>query len=638
MIRRRGVILSSLAASMIARPAAASGRVRLRLLETSDLHMFARDFDYYRDRLDETVGLSKVASLIGIARKEAGNSLLFDNGDIIQGNPLGDYVARPHGLPPGAVHPFFRAMNTLRYDAATVGNHEFNYGLPFLERSLRGAAFPFVCANIRRASGASFLPPTLILNRTVHADDGTTHSLRIGVIGFVTPQIMVWDKTHLEGRITTEDIVAAAMRHLPALRARCDIVVALSHSGISAAPPMGGDENASLYLAKVPGIDAIFTGHSHRVFPGPDYADRDGADSERGTLHGIPAVMPGYWGSHLGMIDLVLEQQGRRWGVVDFAVQNRPIYRRDATTVVSLAGSDASIEAAVAPEHEATRAQMARPVGRLTHRLSSYFALTGDDSGVNLINAAQLAYAKQLFAGTGPGALPLLSAAAPFKAGGLAPDYYLDMPAGPVAYRDVADIYPYPNTLAAVRIDGATVREWLERAAGVFRQIDPSASGPQELIDRKVPSYNFDVLSGITWRIDLRQPARYDGAGKVVQPDAHRIVDLEWDGRPIDPDRMFVVITNNYRADGGGGFPGLLPENVVLRAPDTNRDILIRYISERPDTEVTGRPSWGFVPTGGSVTATFDCSPAARALLADRPGIEWIGAGDKGWDRFGLTF
>ena len=635
-MRRRSLLIGGLAAGMAARPAAASGRVRLRLLETSDLHMFARNFDYYRDRVDDTVGLSKLAGLIAAARTEARNALLFDNGDTIQGNPLGDYVARPNGLPPGATHPFYRAMNRLGYDAATVGNHEFNFGLPFLERSLRGAGFPVVCANVRRADGRVFLPPTRVLSRQVQAEDGTTHTLRIGVIGLVTPQIMVWDKSKLEGRIVAEDMTAAAKRIVPTLRAGCDVVVALCHSGIGNGPNTGGDENAALNLAEVPGIDAIFTGHSHRVFPSPEFAGREGVDAERGALHGVPTVMPGYWGSHLGMIDLVLEQHGRGWSVADFAATARPIYRREGQTVVSLARSDPRIEAAVEPEHTATRGWMARPVGRIQHRLSSYFALVGDDSVVNLINAAQLAYARPMLAGTPHAGLRLLSAAAPFKAGGLAPDYYLDIPAGPVAMRDAAEIYLYPNTLAAVRVTGAVVREWLERAAGVFRQVDPATSEPQELIERKVPSYNFDVISELTWQIDPRQPPRYDAAGQVPQPEVHRILDLRLDGQPIDPAQEFVVVTNNYRADGGGGFAALRGATIVLRAPDMNRDAVLRYLSEVATAPIVSQPSWRFAPAGGTLMLAFDSAPAARSLLAEHPDIQWTGAGEGGWERFAL--
>ena len=219
-------------------------------------------------------------------------------------------------------------MNTMGYDAATLGNHEFNYGLPLLRLAVHGANFPFCSANFLDTSGAPYLPPTLILQRDFIAEDGSTQHLKIGIIGFLPPQIIDWDREHLAGQARSADIVEAAQLHVPALRPQVDLLFALSHSGISTAPRQGGEENASFYLASVPGIDVIFTGHSHRVFPGPDYASLDGVDAARGTLNGIPAVMPGFWGSELGVIDLTLTQTSGKWAITDFAVSTQPIAER----------------------------------------------------------------------------------------------------------------------------------------------------------------------------------------------------------------------------------------------------------------------------------------------------------------------
>ncbi len=518
-ISRRGLFTG--AAALAAGAAQAAGpRIGLRLLETSDLHMFVADHDYYRDRPDLTVGLCRVASVLQAARAEAANALLFDNGDIIQGNPLGDLMAVPGKLPAGKAHPIFRAMNLLDYDAATLGNHEFNYGLDFLGRALEGARFPFVCANVTWANGDAFLPPHLVLTRRLRADDGSLHEVRIGVIGFVTPQIMVWDRSHLEGKVRAEDITDTAARLVPALRAQCDILVGLSHSGISAAPRTNGFENASLHLAGVAGFDAIFTGHSHRVFPGPDYRSGQGIDATEGTLAGVPAVMPGFWGSHLGVIDLELTHDGTRWRPVAQTAVTRPIYRREAGKVVPLVEPTRAITEEIRAEHELTRAWVSQPVGRSARPLSTRFALVGDTSVMDLINAAQIWYSRDLLADTPYAALPLLSAAAPFKAG-FTPDAFVDLPAGPLAIRDLAEIYLFANTIAAVRITGAWVQEWLERSANVFNRIDPTVQTPQELIDRRVPSYNFDLIADLEWEYDITQPARYGTTASPANPAAH---------------------------------------------------------------------------------------------------------------------
>ncbi|OYV40703.1 MAG: 2',3'-cyclic-nucleotide 2'-phosphodiesterase, partial [Acidocella sp. 20-61-6] len=538
-LARRTVLQGAAALAAAPAFAAAAPVVKLRLLETSDLHTFDEDYDYFRDRKDETVGLTKVATLIAAARAEARNSLLFDNGDIIQGNPLADYVAQPGNFPADHVHPTIRAMNTLRYDAATVGNHEFNYGLDFAEAAVAGANFPFCCANILRMDGSSWLPPSLILSRDVAAEDGTRHRLKIGVIGFVTPQIVAWDKAHLAGRITTTDIVEAAQRHIPALRRQVDLLIALSHSGISTAPRRGGEENASYYLSQVPGIDVIFTGHSHRVFPGPDYEGLADIDATRGTLGSVPAVMPGFWGSELGIIDLTLTEQEPGWRIAAFNATTRPIAEREGGNVTSLAADNAAVDAAVAPEHAKTLAWIRQPIGRLARPVNSYFALLGTDSSLALVNAAQRWYATPLLQTT----LPILSAAAPFKEGYQSPDNYVDLASGSIAIKDVADLYMYPNTVAAVRVDGARLRDWLEHSAEVFNTIDPQNPEPQALLNPHVPSYVFDVISGITYQIELTQPARFGAHGKRRE-DAHRIVNLRYQGRPVTEEQEFVVITN----------------------------------------------------------------------------------------------
>ncbi|WP_419727946.1 bifunctional 2',3'-cyclic-nucleotide 2'-phosphodiesterase/3'-nucleotidase [Lichenicola sp.] len=615
--------------------------VKLRLLETSDLHMFIYDYDYYQDRQDNTVGLAKLAMLVRQARAAARNTMLFDNGDIIQGNPLGDYMALAGHLTHDSGHPMLRAMNLLGYDAATFGNHEFNYGLDFLELAIKSAHFPFVCANIDRLDGTSFLPRSVVLEREVTDEAGHTHCLRIGVIGFVTPQIMIWDKARLEGHVTTGDIVDAAHRFVPQLRARCDLVVALCHSGISSAARQGGEENASLYLASVPGIDVIFTGHAHRVFPGPDYGTHDGIDTVRGTLGGIPAVMPGFWGSHLGVIDLVLERhsaadQPGRWVVQDFHVEVMPIYERRGPEAHALVPCDPTVLAAAAPEHRATLSWMEQPVGSTTVPINTFFSLIGNDPALSLVNAAQLWYARPLLAETSDCGLPVLSAASPFKAGGAGPNSFVDIPAGPLDMKDIANLYMYANTVCVVKVNGDELREWLERSCTIFNRIDPALSTPQELSPPRAPSYLFDTIAGLTYEIDLSQPERYDGQGQVVRPDARRVTDLRHEGRPITARDSFLVVTNNYRADGGGSFPGTGDAHLVLQAPDLNRDVIVRYVMQHRQVSPVAEPIWRFRSLGRPVLLAFNGTAETAQHLAGQPGVSRLGDSAGGFTRYGL--
>jgi 2',3'-cyclic-nucleotide 2'-phosphodiesterase / 3'-nucleotidase len=256
---------------------------------------------------------------------------------------------------------------------------------------------------------------------------------------------------------------------------------------------------------------------------------------------------------------------------------------------------------------------------------------------VQIVNAAQTWYVKRLIA-TMPAlaGFPVLSAAAPFKSGGRGgPDYYTDVKAGAIAIKNVADLYLYPNSLRVVKVDGATLREWLERSAGIFHRIDPASVAEQELIDATFASYNFDVIDGVTYAIDVTQPSRYDGDGKLVASDGRRIVDLKFEGKPIDERQLFIIATNNYRAGGGGNFPGCDGSSVVLEAPDANRDVLVRYIVETKHVEPKPDGNWRFAPWPASVNATFATSPAAVSVAAPA-GVKLtpIGPAPGGFEKF----
>lgn len=616
-----------------------SAGLSLRLIGTSDLHANVYAYDYYRDRPDDTVGLAKTASLVAAARAQAANALLFDNGDIIQGSPLGDYAALAMGLTRGDMHPMIGAMNALGYSACAVGNHEFNYGLDFLDAAFAGANFPALSCNVLRPDGAFYFKPWLVLEPVLRDDAGAEHKLRIGVIGFTPPQIAQWDQSHLIGRATAIGIAEAARVHVPALRAQgVDLVVALCHSGVSRnPPPKPGEENAALALAEVGGVDAMFLGHQHLLLPGADFAGIDGVDVAKGALRGVPACMPGFWGSHLGVIDLALERAGERWRVASAQVEARPIYKREGDAVTALVGADENVLAATRAAHEATLAYVRSPVGDIASPIHSYFALVADDPSVQIVNAAQTWYVGRL-AQTLPAlaGLPILSAAAPFKAGGRGgPDYYTDVAAGPIAIKDIADLYVYPNALRAVRIDGATLREWLERSAGAFLRIDPDARGEQPLVDATFASYNFDVIDGVSYAIDVTQPSRYDSDGKLVAPDAHRIRDLSFRGAPVEAGQIFVIVTNNYRANGGGSFPGCDGSTVVFEAPDSNRDVMVRYIVETRHLEPKSDHNWRFAPWPASVVATFLTSPAAaRAAPPSGVRLTPMGAAPGGFAKY----
>ena len=644
-LTRRGFIAGTTAAATL-HPfsvRAQAGQAHLRLMETTDIHVHVMPYDYYADTPVDTVGLARTADLINQVRGESTNSLLFDNGDFLQGNPMGDYMAYEKGMDDQTVHPVIKAFNALGYDAGTIGNHEFNYGLDFLMKSVDDAEFPIVLANVATELGATapedttLVPPYTMIDREITDGAGETFPIRIGVIGFVPPQIMTWDSRHLEGKVQVRDIVRTAEAYIPVMREEgAELIVALAHSGIGSAGWTEMMENAAIPLAALDGIDVVMTGHSHLVFPSPDYADWEGVDVEAGTISGKPGVMAGFWGSHMGLVDLMLERDGNSWKVAGHVCEARPISRREEDrSITPLAESDPAVLASVEEEHEATLAYVRQAVGKTDAPLHSYFALVADDPSVQIVSAAQLWYLEQQLAGGDYADLPLLSAAAPFKAGGRGgPEYYTDVPAGDVAIKNVADLYLYPNTVRAVKVTGQQVKDWLERSAGMFNQITPGEAD-QVLLNPDFPSYNFDVIDGVEYQIDLSQPSRFDREGAVINEGAERIVNLTYQGEPIAMDQEFIIATNNYRAGGGGSFPGADGSTIVFEGPDTNRDVIVRFLAEQDMVSPSADGNWSFAPMEGT-SVLFDTGPGGAQYMESVPNVRISPAGDtpEGFARF----
>ncbi|WP_324753814.1 bifunctional 2',3'-cyclic-nucleotide 2'-phosphodiesterase/3'-nucleotidase [Roseovarius sp. Pro17] len=603
--------ISSLQARETAPVPAHGTTAGLRLLGTTDLHAHLMAYDYYADAGDQPYGLTRIATLIRAARTEVRNTLLFDNGDALQGTPMGDLTTGQDNEWPGA-NPVIDAMNRLHYDAATLGNHEFNFGLSWLARTLRDADFPFTCANISpvegRAPAGLSLPSYLLLRRTITCDAGTPHALTVGVLGLVPPQIVTWDHAHLAGRLHAHDMVETARAMVPRMRADgADIVLLLAHSGIDSAPRGPMMENAALELAGITGVDAIMAGHSHDLFPQPGAPGAPGVDHGRGLLSGTPAVMAGAGAAHIGVIDLALEACDGRWQVTGHSAEARPVLRpANGGVPASPAPCDAELARALAPAHQLTLRHMQQPIGQARTRLHSYLAMARSDPSVAAMNGVQTRLLSRALAGTAHEGLPVLSATPAFKTGGRGgPRNFTDLPAGPLSLRHAADLYPFPNHLCGVLIDGAALRDWLERAAICFATIHPGA--PEGMLrDYTIPGHDFDVISGLTYRIDLTEPPSYDRYGARIGTCAGRIRDLRHAGQTVQDDARFILATNTYRANGAGAFAPTPSARIVHVADAFLRDQLVDEIAQTPLTAPPGYEDvWRFEPIPGA-TAMLD--------------------------------
>ncbi|MEW8967103.1 bifunctional 2',3'-cyclic-nucleotide 2'-phosphodiesterase/3'-nucleotidase [Exiguobacterium alkaliphilum] len=612
--------------------------VKLRFLETTDLHTNITNYDYFQDKVDNTIGLTKVATLIKQHRAEAGadNTFLFDNGDTLQGTPFGDYVREVHQNNPGTFeHPMYKAMAALDYDAVTLGNHEFNFGLEFLYDVMEGSKgkLRFVTSNVKDLEGNPIVSKfnvdgqeVQIIERTVTDTDGETHTIKVGVFGVVPPKIMSWDSGNLQGRVTAENIIPSAREAVSKLKAQgADVVVALAHSGIGESAALADEqrddeENVGYALTKIDGLDMVMTGHQHGRFPDANgmFASFPNVDMAKGTINGKPVVMANNQGKDLGVIDFELEKVDGAWRVLDATAK--------LDTITANTPVDAEIQALIEDDHRATIEYINRPVGEIQDDIQSYFALVRDDSSVQFVTNAQKWFVEKELE-TNPDlapykGLPLLSAGAPFKAGGREltdAGYYTNIPKGQIALKNVADLYVYPNTLEVVKVTGQDVMDWLEMSAGAYKEV--KADG-EPLLNLAFRSYNFDILDGLTYEIYVTGPAKFDVGGKLVNASANRVKNVEYNGKPISMDQEFLVATNNYRA-GSSSFPGLNGGNsIVYRSAYETRNVISDYIiASRGAVDYKADDNWKVVADAKRL-ATFETADAGKQYVDLYEGIE----------------
>ena len=597
----------------------------LTILATSDVHNYLMNYDYYTTSETENTGLVKVSTVIKKFKEKNGNVIVVDNGDLIQGNPLGDYFARVEPVKSGEEHPVYTALNKAGYDVGTLGNHEFNYGLDFLHQIINDSKVPIVNANVLNAkTNKPEFKQYILITKKVKDENGKEKELKIGVTGFVPPQILDWDKINLENKVVVKDIKESAEEIVPKMKeAGADVIIALSHSGYGDGTYEKGEENESYELTKVEGIDAVIAGHSHDIFPAEGFdvvnSTLKKIETGKGTMNGVATVQPSKYAEGVGVIRLQLEQTDNGYQVANSSSEFLSLENVE---------NDSEFEKALKDAHEKVIAYVNEPVGKTTKDINTYFALVSDNNAVQLVSDAQIEYGKKKVSEEESLSeykdLPILSAAAPFKAGlskdGTKADDYVEVKAGEISIKDVASIYKYPNTAVIMKLSGKDIRNWLEMSAGMFKTIEPKEKDKQELLNSNYPAFNFDTIDGVTYEIDVTKEPQYDAEGNKNDNKSSRIVNLQYNGKDIQDEDEFLVVTNNYRASGGGNFP--IFENkdaIVYISSDETRQILADYIKRNGTISPTADQNWKLKSVESNAKIVFTSNTNGVSILSEYP-------------------
>jgi len=536
------VMLALILVSLPLAGSSLSKRVHIVVLGTTDLHGNLFPVDYYTDKADNR-GLAKISTLVKQVRRENQNVMVIDSGDTIQGTPLEYYHNKKNNQPPD---PMMLAMNALHYDAMAVGNHEYNFGLPVLEKARSEAEFPWLSANTyNKGTNQTHYKPYLIKE---------VAGVRIGVLGLTTPGIPNWENAPNYAGLEFREPLSEAKKWVPVLRRkeRADVVIIAMHMGLEQDlrtgeinPGQVPNENRAIAIAKqVPGVDLIFMGHTHRDMPSL-------------VINGVQLIQANYWGRHLARVDLYLENAGPRWLV--FARSARTIAMDDRVA------PDQEILKLGEPYDRETQAWLSRAIGQSAAELTAAEARFRDTAILDLIQRVQLEAGKAQ-----------VSMAAVFN-----PDARITK--GPVTVRNIAGLYVYENTLVVLEVTGQQLKDALEHSAKYFRPYEPGKSAA-ELVDEKIPAYNFDIAEGVTYVLN------------IAKPIGQRIENLQFQGKPLSPTQKLRLATNNYRVNGGGGYTMYKGAPVVYRSSEEIRELIVDWVERHKTIPTEPTNNWKIVP------------------------------------------
>ncbi|HEX7738892.1 MAG TPA: 5'-nucleotidase C-terminal domain-containing protein [Marmoricola sp.] len=564
-----------------------STRTRLTILGTADSHGRVYNWDYfhareYDDAAHDDIGLAKVATLMAAVRKQRSGEpmLTLDAGDIIEGTPLASYYGAVHPAGGDVVHPMALAMNLMGYDAAAVGNHEFNYGLTLLRTFESQVNFPMLGANAHLiSSGGPAFTPYII--KTL--DTGAGPSLKVGILGLTNPAALVWNPRTLAGHMTIVSLIEQAKVSVPELKKQgCDVVVVVAHGGLGPGSSYGDalpyPDNVCLQMAaEIPDIDVILSGHTHQDIP---------QRLVKNTTTGRTVLInqPYCWGKRLGVIDVDLEHADGHWKVVSSSGQNL-----NTNTVAE----NTDVVRAVQSEQQTVLDYLNVQVATGTAQMSTARATVEDSPIIDLINHVQAA---ALAAALPTNTLPVLSIAPVL-------DTEVVLPKGPISRREFACVYQAWDELSGIVLTGAQLHDYLEYDAGAYHQLD--GRGPHRIADvfgaatranpKGVTPPNFDAVAGLTARL------RY--AFDLSRPPGSRVRDLTYAGKRVAPGQRFAVAIGTARRTGSGGFPHVATAPLILKPTTPISELLLAWLAANPVIDPTKFASddWHVVVAGRSL-------------------------------------
>ncbi|MDG1530494.1 MAG: 5'-nucleotidase C-terminal domain-containing protein [Paracoccaceae bacterium] len=612
----------------------------LKILATTDLHMSICGFDYIAEKPQANLGLMSLEKIIK-EQREIAPCILLDNGDSLQSSPQGDFIATQFKINGVANNPMIEAMNLLQYDAASVGNHEFDYGLEYLTEVIPTANFPFLCANIRPINDPQhqWPKPSTMIERVLINQSGETKTVKIGLIGTTPQESVGWSWSILQGNATAKDMITAAKREAAHLKAQgADLIVLMAHSGLDANPRMKNHKGMVAKLAELTDIDAIIAGHDHQLHPSgadPLLTTNNGNNNfESDAIAHKPIVQPGCFGQCLGVIDLELGTKDGKISLI--SAQSQLLFPNAQNDEQE---TDIQNLPSLQKMHNDLLAQNAQKIAETNTALITYFEGALDSCALGLITKSQHEGATSLVKGTQFEGLPIVSYASPQRVGfGGDASKYTHIPPGPIFRRDLSSLYQYQDRLHGIVITKSELIEHLELVASIYSRISPAVHD-QDLLDPAFTLHSHNRFSGVDYILDPTKPARYDADYKIIDNNAFRVSQLTLDGHEVGDNQRFLLVMNTFRAGGGGNIFNYSTADFVCQSEKTIQEMIVDHLS------ALNEPLCAFEPTATLVhipetSATFKSSAKAGPLVSHygRKDLEFVRNLEDGYALFRYRF